>query len=220
MKKVFFGVAIILFAMNSCAPSRYVIPLAEKQKAITANFGGPTIGFSGAIIPIPLTAVGYGYGIDSNTTVFGNFHTTSLLFGVFQTDIGVCRNLYRGKNGFGVSGNLVANLTFDKWEHNFRGWPQIDLNAYKKYNSRGSFFYAGCDNWIELSKYRAHHQPQNVHLIFNAHAGITFVHSKWNYQLEAKYLAPYVNNLPNVVDYKGISHHGAFGIYFGVYRLF
>jgi hypothetical protein len=65
-----------------------------------------------------------------------------------------------------------------------------------------------------------HDQPQQVHLLLNPHLGVNFAKTRWNYQIEAKCIAPNIRNLPNVVDYKGISHHGALGIYFGVYRLF
>lgn len=219
-KRISFAVLILALVYSSCAPSRYVRPLGKKQQAVTANFGGPMIGFAGTVIPVPLTSFGYGYGLDSLTTVYGNLHTTSLLYGVFQTDIGLCREFYHAPCGLGLSGNLSGNFTFDRWEHQFRAWPELDLNVYKTYNSRGSFVYAGADTWFELSRFRAHQQPQNVHVIFNPHLGIQFVKTKWNFQLEGKFIAPNISSLPNVVDYKGIGGHGAIGIYFGVYRLF
>lgn len=218
-KQILFFVLLVALGFSSCAPTRYVQPLAKKQQAVTANFGGPMIGFAGAVIPIPLSAVGYGYGIDSNTTVYGNLHTTSLLYGVIQTDIGVCRRLYT-RNGFGISANVSGMFAVDKWEGNFRAWPLVDLNAWKNYGTHGNFVYAGVGNWFELSKLRAHGEPQPTHWIFDPHIGITFCKPKWHYQIESRWLAPNIYNLPNVVDYKAPGHHGAIGLYFGVYRLF
>ncbi|GAB4133661.1 MAG: hypothetical protein Fur0041_06090 [Bacteroidia bacterium] len=219
MKKLYLYAVVISILLFRCAPSRYVVPLNEKEHAVTATFGGPMIGFSGAVIPVPLTSVGYGYGLDSSTTLYGNLHTTSLLYGTIQTDIGVCWSIYQKKK-FGISGNLGAQLMFDKWERNFRAWPTVDFNAYRFFRPSGSFYYFGIDNWIELSKQRAHNQEQQVHLLMNPHVGIQWKKQFWSYQLESKWILPYVKNEPNVVDYKGIAGSGALGVYFGVYRKF
>lgn len=215
--KLFFPAFLLLLA--ACAPSRFVRPLQKNEQAVTAHFGGPLMGYSGAVIPIPLTSVGYGYGLDSSTTVFGNLHTTALLYGTGQVELGVCRSLLV-RERWGLSGTVSANLTFDKWEKQFRGWPSIDLNYYHAFGSRNSFVYAGAGNWFELSKYRAHHELQPVHWLFNPHAGVNFHRAKWDWQLETKYILPYRRNEPNVVDYKGIGGYGALGVYFGAYRRF
>ena len=78
----FFGVlCFLLFA--ACAPSRYIKPLEVGQHAVQVNFGGPVAKIPGiGAIPMPLTSVGYGYGLKNNLTLFGNLHTTSFLFGV------------------------------------------------------------------------------------------------------------------------------------------
>ena len=46
------------------------------------------IGFGGLTIPIPLTTVGAGYGLQDNLTLHGHLHTTSLLYGTLQMDAG------------------------------------------------------------------------------------------------------------------------------------
>ncbi|MCX8486002.1 MAG: hypothetical protein ORN53_02285, partial [Crocinitomicaceae bacterium] len=79
----------VLAALASCAPALFVEPLKKGQQVITGNFGGPVAKIPGiGAIPIPFTAVGYGYGVTNKTTVFGNLHTTSLAFGIGQTDLG------------------------------------------------------------------------------------------------------------------------------------
>lgn len=68
----------VLAALASCAPARFVEPLKKGQQVITGNFGGPVAKIPGiGAIPIPFTAVGYGYGVTNKTTIFGNVHTTS-----------------------------------------------------------------------------------------------------------------------------------------------
>jgi hypothetical protein len=203
--------------LSYCAPSRYVRPLAEKEHAATANLGGPLIGFGGAVIPIPLTSIGYGYGLNTQTTVFGNLHTTALLYGTLQTDIGVCRTIANIGARSMLTGNLLFNAAVSKWDGEGRIWPQVDFNYIYQFTKSGnSFVYAGLGNWFELSAKRAHEQEQKKHVFFNPQIGIQYTHNRWNYRFEAKGLALGIPNQPNAVDYKGIGGKGAVGIYFGI----
>ncbi len=117
----------------SCAPSRIIKPLAKGEQAIGANLGGPLISFGGLPITIPYTSAFYAKGVNDKTSVFGSLHLTALSFGVFQTDIGVCRELYHNeKNKFGLTANPVLNFAIDRWEWKAKLWPQIDMNLYKE----------------------------------------------------------------------------------------
>lgn len=212
-------ISIFFVAMLAgCSASRFVKPLDCGQHAVTASFGGPLIRFGGTVIPIPLTSVGYGYGVDTNLTLFGNLHTTSLLYGTGQIEAGICWNVVTVKR-FGLNAALSANMTMDKWQKNFRAWPVVDLNATFDRKQSG-YWYVGLNNWIEFAKQRSHGVNQERQLIFSPQIGHMFVKEKWRFQLEAKYILPYVKNQPNAVEYIGINHYGATGIYFGLYRTF
>ena len=103
----------VLVALASCAPARFVEPLKKGQQVITGNFGGPVAKIPGiGAIPIPFTAVGYGYGVSNKTTVFGNLHTTSLAFGIGQTDIGVSQSIWKNDK-MGVSAQGTMNIFVD-----------------------------------------------------------------------------------------------------------
>jgi len=216
MKKYFFfSFLIALAAFSSCAPSRLVRPLEKGKKIVSANLGGPLIGFSGKTIPLPLTSLMYAQGIKNNTSAFGSLHTTSLLFGVIQTDIGICQRVYFNDSlRLGISVNPSLNLAFDKWEKNFMCWPQLDINAYYEIKPKKSFLYAGIENWFELAQNKADDQKQTRHWLFCPQAGYTYCRAKWNYNIEMKFIAPNIKNTPNVVDYKGINGQGALGLYF------
>ena len=101
-------IAACVIAISSCAPSRYVRPLDEGQKAITGNLGGPLIKFSGMTIPLPLTAISLGYGLKDDLTIYGGMHTTALSFGVIQGELGVVKefvkpdSLNKFKPGFSI----------------------------------------------------------------------------------------------------------------------
>ena len=90
LKLIFF-----LVFLYSCAPSRFVKPLKKNEKALNLSLGGELIRFGNAVIPVPFTSIVYGQGITDKTTVFGSIHTTSALFGNFQTDVGVVQQLYK-----------------------------------------------------------------------------------------------------------------------------
>lgn len=197
----------------SCAPSRVVKPLEKGEKTASVNLGGPLIHFAGTAIPVPLTSVMFAKGVTTKTTAFGSLHLTSLAFGVFQTDIGVCTQLYKNDSKkFGITANPVLNLSIDRWEWKGKIWPELDINAYKQFGTK-HFVYAGLTNWFEPSGVRPHNETQTQRLFVNPQLGYTLMRKHWNYTLEVKWLAPNRQNIPNVVDYIGINHKGAVGVY-------
>lgn len=221
MKSIFLlPLIVLLLFIANCSPVRLVKPLKEGEKAIGANLGGPLINFGGAPIPIPYTAAFGAKGINDKTTAFASLHLTALSFGVLQTDIGLCRQLWESKNkttGFTV--NPALQLALDRWEWQFRCWPQLDLQAYHTFQNQ-SMVYAGFGNWFELNPNRPHGEKQSQFWFGLPHAGYRWGKQQWQYGLEGKLVAPGVVNTPNVVDYIGVNGKGAVGIYFNVMRRF
>jgi len=214
-------VLLLLFLFQNCAPTRFVKPLAKNENAVAANLGGPLIRFGNAVMPIPFTSIMYGRGITNSTTAFGSVHTTALLFGNFQTDIGVCQRVYKHDSlKFGITVNPALNMVFDKWNKNFRAWPQLDVNVYKDVFKDKAFVYVGLTNWFELSSKRAHNVTQPYRALINPHLGMTYNTKKWGYTLECKFLEMNRNNQPNVVEYIGVQKKGAVGIYLNFARRF
>lgn len=211
----------IVLLTQRCAPSRFVKPLAKNENALSVNLGGALIHYGKAVTPLPLTSLMYGRGLCKSTTAFGSVHLTSALFGNFQTDLGLCQRLYKNDSlRFGITLNPAINMVYDKWEKNFRAWPQLDINVYKDMMHQKGFVYLGLTNWFELTSTRAHGEPQHTHLLVNPHVGFTYNPKKWSYSIECKFLAMNRKNVPNVVDYVGIKQHGAVGLYLNVMRKF
>ncbi|WP_317897109.1 hypothetical protein [Aurantibacillus circumpalustris] len=218
--KLICGILVLLVLQN-CAPSRYVKPLTKGQKAISFTFGGPLIKFGGAPIPIPFTTLGYGFGITDDITVYGNLHTTSLLFGNAQTDLGATFNLYKKENTFGITAAPSLQLAYNiRNKTGFRVWPSADVNAYFHLTKKPSYLYAGLNSWFELSTTKEHNETQQKHIIPNIHLGYTVVKTKWQHQFEFKYLGLGMNNQPGVVDYIGVSGKGTLGLYYSLIRKF
>ncbi|MEN8793021.1 MAG: hypothetical protein ABF294_01025 [Flavobacteriales bacterium] len=218
MKKNLFFLGLIAI-LGSCASSRFVEPLEKGEQVIALDFGGPTIGFGGAVIPIPLSSVVYGKGIDTNLTVFGSLHVTSLLFGNLQTDFGATYRFYESKNQFtpSLSTSINANMVYDFNDTKFKFWPQWDLNAYWNFGKKNHYAYLGISNWWELAPSRSQDRPQLDKWLVNPQLGVVFKSNKWYYSLETKLMAPSHNNVNIFVPYFSVlGDKGATGIYLGV----
>ncbi|MCU0434761.1 MAG: hypothetical protein MUC87_15005 [Bacteroidia bacterium] len=216
MKK-YFPALFFLVLLASCAPTRYVRPLEKQTHAVSASFGGPVIGFAGAVLPIPFTTVGYGYGIGHQLTGYANVHTTSLVFGNVQTDIGICTRLWSSANErLQLTGNAGLNFVANFRQGDPRLWPQLDLNASYTLGKGRSFIYAGAGSWFEFSKTRVHNEPQPAQVLLYPQLGCQLVRKHFSYTFELKGLQLGTPNKPNAVDYKGIGGNGAIGFYFGM----
>lgn len=228
MRKIVF---ILLLISSSCAPTRFVKPLEKNQHAVSASLGGALTNVPGvAVIPIPNTSIGYGYGLTNSTTLYGSWYSTASLFGVFQLDAGISQSVWKDTvKHMGLSVNPGVNFMVDVFEKNARIWPQLDANYYfdyrilkaKKRNGqdqmRTNTIYFGLSNWIELQNKRAHEIEQTNRLIFSPQIGHIFERNDWNFTTELKFLAPYARNTDIVVDYvSAFKGRGALGFYLGV----
>lgn len=223
-RNINFFFAFYLIASTACSPIRYAKNLDHKEHAIQASLGGPLIGVPGiGTMPMPLTSVGYGYGLKEKTTVFGNWHTTAAIFGVAQADFGVTQGIWKKEN-MGITISPSVNVAMDVFEKNTRFWPILEANYYWDYRikekndqKRIFYLYTGFSNWFELQGMRAHGQKQTDRIMFNPHLGTVYQRGKWNFSLEAKFLAPYKSNENIVMDYKSpFGNYGALGTYFSV----
>ncbi len=228
---------LILIGLASCAPARFVEPLKRGQQVITGNFGGPVAKIPGiGNIPIPYTAIGYGRGLTDKTTIFGNLHTTSLLFGIGQTDLGVSQSIWKNDQ-MGVSAQGSMNILVDFYTGANRFWPQVDANYYFKYGKHSkpvyldatrfgdvkiesnnyNFFYIGVSNWIDPYKTESQGRPNAQFWIPSVQLGHQWIRTKWSYQAELKMLAPNQSNQNIVVNYPSLlNNRGALGLYFGI----
>jgi hypothetical protein len=161
------------------------------------------------------------YGLTDNTTSFASLHTTALMYGVIQTDLGFTHQLMAPNKLIpGISISPIANMMFDKWEHKFSLYPQLDVNAYWNYGTKKNLVYASLNNWFELRTTRAHNEPQPTHWLPSIGFGHLWNNKKYTIQFELKYVAPTESNKDIVVDYVSPGSKGALGFYIGVNRKF
>jgi len=225
---IYFG--IIAKLSISCSSSRYIKPLASGQSAVTMSLGGPIAKVPGiGVIPMPLTSIGYGYGINNNITVFGDLHTTSMLFGIGQLDLGATYR-YWSTEKMGLTLQPTLNVAVDFYTGANRFWPQLDANFYWDYSElrtkskNGNGFqklrtvYGGISNWFDPYLTESQGRKNEQIWIPSIQIGHLWQRNQWTYQLEAKILAPIYSNDNIVVNYPSIlGSRGALGAYFSVY---
>lgn len=217
--KVAIAILLVAVCCVSCTPTRHIIPLREGESEISAALGGPLITYSEKVIPVPLISLSYGYGLDTNITIFGGAHVTSALFGVIQADLGM-RYGVADPTGWqpGVTLGASINPAIDVWEGNFKVWPELMAAARWKFGDNTP--YLALSSWIELAGTRAHDQKQEVRFMPSVSIGDIYQSTNWDYALEARWIAPGLVNTGTIVEYHGISNNGAIGLYFSVGRRF
>lgn len=207
---------LICFA---CSPSRHVVPLEPGEHSVSLALGGPLITYSDLVIPVPLSSVAYGYGLSKDLTLFGSVHSTALLFGVVQTDVGATYFFnHPPELSPGIAASFALNGAVDTWEGSAKIWPQIDLSSRWKYGNH--YIYGGLSNWFELASKRALGQDQRYHWIPGLFAGHLWRVGVWDYGLELRWTAPGIENTGTVVDYHGISDMGSIGVQLSIGRRF
>lgn len=212
---------LLISFLFSCAPARFIKPLHKKQHAANLSLGGPLIKYGTATIPIPFLTANYGYGIDSTLTGFAAFNITSALYGNFQMELGATKQVLQQKKYLpGLSFTPVLNIIYKNQDAK-KIYPQLAINAFWEYGKRKNFVYVGVDNWFELAPERQYEIKQRNHWIFMPMIGHSFTGKKWNFNLEAKVIAPNLSNEKLIVDYvTPLNTKGAFGVYLGVTRKF
>jgi len=219
MKKSNYLVFIGAFALlQACAPSRFVEPLEKNEISVGGSIGGPVIDFGGPI-PMPITSIEVGYGLDTNLTAFGALHTTAAVFGNLQIDAGVTykilnQNKYIPNVSITPSFNFIQNFEYNSNKF----WPILDINAYWNYGKNRNYFYVGLNNYFELSPTMANDQPQANPWLYSPQLGHIVKGSKGNFQLttEIKLLGPNLDNSTAFVPYKSLlGTRGATGFFIG-----
>jgi hypothetical protein len=219
MYRLIFLITVI--GLWSCNTTRVVKPLEKGELQAGANLGGPLFKLGSAPLFMPLSSLHAAYGCKEHTTAFASLHTTALLFGVLQTDLGITRQLIQQNNYIpGISVSPIANMMIDRWDGRFSFFPQLDINAYWNYRSKPHFFYTGLNNWFEFRNKRAHGETQPTFILPTLHLGHQWCKSKYNIQLELKYIGFTQPNQPVVVNYISPASTGTLGIYFGINRKF
>jgi hypothetical protein len=215
--------SLILILLSSCGVSRFVEPLEKKQHAVSVGLGGPIIDFGGAPVPVPLTNVAYGYGIDSNVTFFSGLHITSAAFANLQVDFGINYRPWNWKNPAipKLAFSPTFNFIYDRDDYKVKFWPQLDFNMYWNFGKKKHYVYVGLSNWFELAPKRSADRVTLQHWIPCPQIGLVFKEKTREYCIETKFINPGAENTYSFIRYRSImGKYGASGIYFNFVQKF
>ncbi|MDH4201171.1 MAG: hypothetical protein OEV66_12475 [Spirochaetia bacterium] len=175
----------------------------------------------GTVIPLPLTSVGFAYGVHENITINSGAYITEALFGVIHLDLGATFGIIK-PDGFipGISVSPTFAFMLDVWQKNFRFYPVVDANLYWNVSERKDIAYLGLSNWFEMATVRADGAPQKNFWMPSLNAGYTFSLNKWLLTAEVRYMGFHLNSKNLVPDYVGIGDNGAIGVYLSAAMLF
>jgi len=209
-----FRLALILLPLlGACSVSRAVAPLPKGSGQIITSVGGPITKNLSPAIPLPMTSVGYMHGLNGKTNVYGEFYPTGLAaFGVGGVGGGVATEVF-GPDGakprLMVEGGLYAYAG-----NNDEGPPPFAARVFPhaqttfSWDLKRQVLYAGLDQLIQpFPSFRWHFTP----LI----GGVARV-GRVGFQLEYKWMAWYLDNLPIAAEWAGPFHHGASSVQIGI----
>tara|TARA_Y100000766_G_scaffold285563_1_gene310334 strand:+ start:3211 stop:3912 length:702 start_codon:yes stop_codon:yes gene_type:complete len=225
----------IVFLLEGCSPTRYVVPLTKKEKSISLSFGGPIIEERGVISTAPFLSFTYAKGKTKSLTYFGGFHMAKLLDGFYAVEIGALKEWkWWNKKKIGLTTNFVANAMTDSKDGGFTFFPQFDANIYWHFKSDPHYF---CDcpgdpkwNMFLYTGFQSHYNvvsdidlkiPFASKLIFSPHIGLSMGPGASRLVAEIKWIQPWVDNtVHDPAIWNPFMETGTFGGFLSFYHNF
>ena len=175
--------------------------------------GGPITANLSPAIPLPMTSIGYMHGLNGKTNVYGEFYPTGLAaFGVGGIGGGVATEVLtpeKARPCIMIEGGMYAYAG-----NNDKGPPPFAVRVFPHLQTTFSWdlkrqsLYTGLDQLIEpYPGFRWHLTP----LV----GGMARV-GRLGFQLEYKWMAWYLDNIPIAAEWIGPFHHGASSVQIGL----
>ncbi len=211
--------SIFFIFLYSCSSVRIIKPLNKGEKRAFADIGGPLVQFNNIPIFLPLSSVGYAYGMNQKFSVITGIHTTSLLFGTLQTELFSNIRIKEFKNT-GISANVGGYYFLGLREYKSSLYPMFDFNFYWNYSNKPRYLYVSCTNLFELHHSKAFGEPIAQRLIPTLSVGHRWEKEKHEWGIELKYINFVKDNRNIVVEYISPTHYGTLGLTFSFTKKF
>lgn len=228
-------ILISIVFLASCAPSRYVVPLNRKEKAISLSYGGPIVQEDGVAMPAPLFDFSYAYGKSDKQTRFAAVKISPMFDGYFAGELGILKEWkYWSDRKLGLTTNVVANLMTDNKDGGFNFFPQFDMNLYWHFKSDPHydcdcpgdpkwkmFLYVGFQSHFNVVSDYDFTDPFKDDVLFSPHFGYSFGTGKWRLSPEIKWIQPWVDNtVHDPMIWNPAMNTGTFGATIAFYHNF
>ena len=212
---------VLIVALFSCSPARFIKPLEKNQKAVMAHLGGPLINFSGIPMPIPFSSIGFGYGLRDRLTVYSAWHTTSALFGNWQQEFGISFEplSYRFPIKCSIQTGVQGIQGF-RMIRVLQAYPTLDLNIYRELPKKSGIMYLSQRSWFNFYALKAHGESRSNVIVSGWHLGFQKNTPKYKHLIEWGWIMPQSPNQPNVVKFIGLKGQGALSIQYSITHCF
>jgi hypothetical protein len=216
---------LILFtSVTGCAASHGVRPIGEGNAALTASVGGPMARLFGTVVPIPMSSVGFRYGLSDRSDLHASVNTTALgLFGVVGLDAGASTMLVPPSGAVPavvVDGHLLLAAGGTGDGLSARAYGEAELLASWDFSEREHLAYVGWDTFIQPYKLGGRDDalyPETTRLIMGPIIGIRPTLSRrLALPVQATWLNPWTDTEPLTAVYPAPGGRGALQVELGL----
>lgn len=199
----YVSLIFIVLLLSGCATHRLSKPLLPGEHEVHFSAGGPMIDMDGLVTPLPLTYLGYRYGLTDKITVGVDLPVTLMSLKNIALDTQVT---YFPAPKIATQAELL--LVWD-----------VEHSVYHLYPLLSSWyaFDLGKDFYL-MPGLSAMIQLQDPYLLASPFVALEKQFGKWSLSLELSYLTPYLKQT-YTIDFISPGY-GGIGLYLGIGRRF
>lgn len=200
-----FGLLLTGALLAGCGHVAVVDTTPEGRVQVEGALGGPVVNI-GALVPVPLTTLGARYGLSDRVDVAAHAHLTPLAFGTLGADVGGAVRLVDAEGA-------VPRVTLSSRVYGFGALRGGALGLVEATVATG---YSFADDRVKLYLAPTLLQPfASSPINFSVGAGAAGRVGNTEFQLEARWYQPTVDNRFAAANWVGISNQGALGFVLG-----
>ncbi|MCP4809372.1 MAG: hypothetical protein GY913_11660 [Proteobacteria bacterium] len=148
----------MLLLSLACSASHGVRPVGQGNHAVEVSVGGPVARLGGKPIPIPLSTVGWRYGVHDRSDVHLRLQPTAAALGIWAGDVGASwmlldqegrRPAVVTEGSLLVSGNAAG----------FRTWGELETLASWELGEKRHLVYGGADLLLQPARANTDYLP-------------------------------------------------------------
>ena len=217
----------LLFTALGCSAAHGVRPIGQGHHAVEASLGGPIARLYGAPVPIPLSSVGYRYGLSDRSDLHVRLHTTPLaLFGLASFDAGASYLLadqQGGRPAVNLEGSLYVTAgKLSTGRGGVRFFGEAELYGSWAWSQREHLAYVGADffyqPWSELS---GDPYQDTTRIYAGPVLGNRFMLGpRTGLAVQGTWINPWTDVEPLTAHYYSPGQQGAIQLKFGVHHAF
>ena len=213
---------MLLAALLACSASHGVRPIGAGNHAVEASLGGPVARLYGKPVPIPLSTVGWRYGLHDRSDLHLRLQpTTAALFGVVAGDVGASWMLAEQEGrrpALVTEGSLYAAVG----KGTVRGYGELEALASWQLGERGHLAYVGADLFVQPRAWAEDnpHLPLRSVLAGPLAGTRLMLGERTGLAVQATWFEPWSDTEPLTATYYAPGHHGAIQLELGLHRTF